>query len=106
MTSSNYLSTLRNQIVSPQGAMALLGMLGAARRRRRSNAAGWIVGGLVVAAGAALLFGTSRGRTLSSRFGSTVGGALGDAVGSVVGAHPVRTAQLVDKAKQTFAASS
>lgn len=104
MTTNNYWSTLRNQIVSPQGAVALLGMLGAARRRRRSNT-GWIVGGIAVAAGAALLFGTARGRSLSSRFGSTVGSALGDAVGGVVGAHPVKTAQLVDKAKQAFASN-
>lgn len=102
--SNNYWSTLRNQVVSPQSAVALLGMLGAARRRRRSNT-GWIVGGIVAAAGAALLFGTTRGRSLSSRFGSTVGSALGNAVGGVVGAHPVKTAQLVDKAKQTFAAN-
>lgn len=106
MTNRNYLDSIGRQVVSPQGALALLGWLGAAKRRRRSNSAGWIVGGVVAAAGAALLFGTSRGQSLRSRIGSSVGGKLGELFGGVAGAHPVRTAQLADKVKHTFAAGN
>ncbi len=106
MNSRNSLSSVARNVVSPQSALALLGWLGVARRRQRSTPVGWIVGGLAVAAGAALLFGTPRGRTLRSRFGSTIGSKLGEVMGGVAGAHPVKTAQLADKVKRTFASSS
>jgi hypothetical protein len=89
------------------GATAALGWAGLARSQGRAGTRSALVAvGALLGAGAALLFAPSSGAHLRSRLGKgaggTIGGALGKLLGGQAGAHPIRTAELVEKTQEVL----
>lgn len=85
--------------------VAQVGMLGSLfRRKRREPPVFAIAAGVVLAAAAAVaLISPTRRKSLRSlleRTGGGVGKQLGKVIGRQVGAHPQRTAELVQKARE------
>jgi hypothetical protein len=94
-------------VLTQLGAGALLGWVGLTRRQSRLGTQTALVAvGALFGAGAALLLAPSTGQKLRSRLGKGAGGTLGGAVGKVLGeqagAHPVRTAKVIETAQEVL----
>jgi hypothetical protein len=91
-------------ILAQLGASAVLGWVGLSRRQSRWGTRSALVAvGALLGAGTAILLAPSSGPELRSRLGKGAGGTLGGAVGKLLGeqagAHPVRTAKVVETAQ-------
>jgi hypothetical protein len=84
----------------------VLGIFGLARTRSRFTQRSLLTTAALMGGVALVLSRSSRSRNLLSRWGEAMGGSvgrpLGNLAGRVFGAHPVRTVQIAEKARDVF----